>query len=269
MESWTIAEIARRLETGELSLSEQRRLSKDRRAGVQRLLTRWEAQRVAAAAEEVRLAAMLEHERPLWGRGIEWIAGVDEVGAGPLAGPVVAAAVVLPPGTSLPKINDSKQLTAAQREALNATIQEVAVAWSVGACSVAEIDRLNIYQAALQAMRRAVDGLSAQPMHLLVDARRVPGVVMPQTALVDGDTRSQSIAAASIVAKVYRDRLMDDLGARYPGYGFERHRGYGTAAHLEALASLGPCAEHRVSFGPVAQAARRLAAHRESGASPS
>lgn len=268
MESWTIAEIARRLDNDELSESERRRLRKDRRAGVQRLLARSAAQAAAAEAETARLEGMLEHERPLWARGVEWIAGVDEVGAGPLAGPVVAAAVVLPPGTSLPKVNDSKQLTAAQREALNAVIQATAVAWSVGVCTVQEIDQLNIYHAALQAMRRAVDGLSTQPMHLLVDARRVPGVVMPQTALVDGDTRSQSIAAASIVAKVYRDGLMDALGAQYPGYGFEKHRGYGTAAHLEALASLGPCVEHRVSFGPVAQAARRRAGHRESGASP-
>ena len=265
MESWTVAEIARRLENGELSASEQRRLRKDRRAGVQRLLDRNHAQAAAAAAEQRRLAAMLEHERPLWERGVEWIAGVDEVGAGPLAGPVVAAAVILPPGTCLPNINDSKKLSAAQREALDAAIQQTAVACSVGMATVTEIDRLNIYHAALLAMQRAVHGLSAQPMHLLVDARRVPNVCMPQTAIIDGDTRSQSIAAASIVAKVYRDRLMDALGAQYPGYGFEKHRGYGTAAHLQALAKLGPLDVHRVSFGPVAQAVRR-AARRESAA---
>ena len=197
----------------------------------------------------------LTYERALWASGYQHVAGVDEVGVGSLAGPVVAAAVILPPDCVVAGVQDSKQLSPARRRALAADIEAVALAWAVGLCTPAEIDRINILQASRQAMARAVCALPVVADHLLVDARVVPGVCMRQTSLVHGDSRSQSIAAASILAKVCRDALMVRAASRYPGYGFERHSGYGTAVHLAALAQLGPCPLHRISFAPV----RRLA----------
>jgi ribonuclease HII len=196
---------------------------------------------------------MLSRERELWTAGLVHVAGVDEVGVGPLAGPVVAAAVVLPPDIKLNGVRDSKILTAAQRQALDARIRERAVAVGLGVVEVEEIDRLNIYQASLRAMASAVAALPVAPQHLLVDgrSRRIPGCAIEQTQIVDGDRLVYSIAAASIVAKVHRDRLMRELDERYPGYGFARHVGYATAAHLKALGELGPCAIHRRSFAPV------------------
>lgn len=247
----TVAEV----EAGVAGLPEPElsRLIHDRRAGVRALAKRELRRRAEAAAEAERLARMLVHERRLWERGVVHVAGVDEVGCGPLAGPVVAAAVILPAGFSIADINDSKQLDAPTRERLAPEIHGRAVAWALGSCTVEEIDRLNIYRAALEAMRRAVTGLAVAPEHLLVDARRVPGVVMSQTSIIDGDALSQSIAAASIVAKVHRDALMRDLAREHPGYGFDNHKGYATAEHLAALERLGPCAIHRRSFAPVRQ----------------
>ena len=195
---------------------------------------------------------MLQYEIALWQSGVKHVAGVDEVGAGPLAGPVLAAAVILSADTRIEGINDSKLLSALQRQRLAEQIRERAVAFALGSCSPEEIDTLNILQASRQAMRRAVGALQVAPDHLLVDARRVPDVSMPQTPIIKGDTQSQCIAAASIIAKVARDALMEQLAEVYPGYGFERHRGYGTRQHLEALKRLGPCAIHRHSFSPVA-----------------
>ncbi len=197
---------------------------------------------------------MLAHERPLWARGLTLIAGVDEVGAGPLAGPVVAAAVILPEGCTILRLNDSKKLSAAVRARLAPEIRARATAYAIASCSVAEIDERNIYQASLEAMRRAVALLDPSAEHVLVDARRIPGLDLPQTAIVHGDAKSQAIAAASVIAKVYRDELMQGLDAQYPGYGFAKHKGYGTRAHLAALAALGPCAIHRRSFGPCKRA---------------
>jgi len=196
---------------------------------------------------------MLSRERELWGTGLVHVAGVDEVGVGPLAGPVVAAAVVLPPDIKLNGVRDSKILTSAQRQALDARIRERALAIGLGVVEVEEIDRLNIYQASLRAMASAVAALPLAPDHLLIDGRgrRLPDCAIAQTTIVDGDRLVYSIAAASIVAKVHRDRLMHELDERYPGYGFARHVGYATAAHLKALGELGPCAIHRRSFAPV------------------
>jgi ribonuclease HII len=185
--------------------------------------------------------------------GAERVAGVDEVGMGPLAGPVVAAAVVLPERPDLPGLDDSKCLGAKARERLARAIRGQALALGVGVVSPAEVDRLNVYRAGLEAMRRAVASLRPAPDHLLVDGRRIPGLDLPQTRIVGGDRRDGSIAAASIVAKVYRDRLMQRLGRRHPGYGFARHKGYATRAHLEALRRLGPSPAHRRSFAPVLQ----------------
>jgi len=198
---------------------------------------------------------MLTHERELWQRGVLVIAGVDEVGAGPLAGPVVAAAVILPVACSIAGVDASKRLTARQRQRLARIIRRRAVAYALGSCSVDEIDRLNILQASRQAMRRAIEAFAVPPQFVLSDARQVPDTTIPQRAIVHGDALSQSIAAASILAKVHRDRLMERLGARYPGYGFEQHRGYCTARHMAALKRLGPTPVHRRSFAPVTEAA--------------
>jgi ribonuclease HII len=179
------------------------------------------------------------------------VAGVDEVGRGPLAGPVVAAAVILPEKPRLRGINDSKQLTPEERERLFGLILESALAIGVGWCSSRRIDRINILRASHRAMARAAKRLRTAPAHLLVDGLFVPGLPYPQTSVVGGDGRCACIAAASIVAKVLRDRLMIRLAVRYPVYGFEHNMGYPTPEHFEALAKSGPCRHHRQSFAPV------------------
>ena len=178
-------------------------------------------------------------------------AGVDEAGRGPLAGPVVAAAVVLDARRPIQGLADSKMLSPARRERLHATILQQSLGVSVGLASVEEIDRLNILQATLLAMQRAVAGLPVPPALVLVDGNRLPALTVPARAVVGGDAIVPEISAASIIAKVERDRLCAELHARHPGYGFDVHKGYPTAAHLEALARLGPCPAHRRSFGPV------------------
>lgn len=184
--------------------------------------------------------------------GRQRICGIDEAGRGPLAGPVVAAAVILPPGYVLPGLNDSKQVSAKRREQLFETLMaDEHVQKSVAQASAAEIDRLNILRATHLAMERAALGLPQPPDFCLIDGLPVPNFPLPSAALVKGDARCLSIAAASILAKVTRDRLMRELDTRYPGYGFATHAGYGTAAHLSALRRLGPCPEHRRSFAPV------------------
>lgn len=196
----------------------------------------------------------LSLERGFWSRGLSLLAGVDEVGRGPLAGPVVAAAVLLPAELRIEGANDSKRLSASQREALAERILEAALAVGIGAASAAEIDRLNVLRATGVAMRRAVARLAVQPEHLLVDGLPVPELgAGKHTAVVGGDASVQCIACASIVAKVLRDRLMTRLAHRYPQYGWERNRGYGTPDHLAALRRFGPTPHHRRSFRPVAE----------------
>jgi ribonuclease HII len=242
-----------RARVAQLTDTELTALHTDERAGVRAVAAVETRRRQAAAREAARLHAMLAIERNQWRNGCALVAGVDEVGAGPWAGPVVAGAVILPRDLTIPGVNDSKQLTARQRERLGIVIRERAIAWAVGSCSAAEIDAIHIGEAARLAMKRAVDALSPGPEHLLVDWREVPDVAMSQTALVRGDSRSHSIAAASIVAKTHRDTLMTEAAEEYPGYGFESHVGYGTAAHRAALETLGACPLHRRSFKPVAQ----------------
>lgn len=179
-------------------------------------------------------------------------AGVDEVGRGPLAGPVVAAAVILDPARPVEGLDDSKRLTAARREALAEEIRESALAWCLGRAEVAEIDSLNILRASHLAMQRAVAGLAEHPELVFVDGNLTPAFPMPAVALVGGDALMGAISAAAILAKVARDAEMVALAERYPGYGLEQHKGYATAAHLQALAALGPTPEHRRSFAPVA-----------------
>ena len=181
------------------------------------------------------------------------ICGVDEAGRGPLAGPVVAAAVILDPRQPIDGLNDSKKLTAARREMLAVEIREKALAWAVAEASVQEIDRINILQASLLAMQRAVSGLSLMPEKALVDGNKCPVLACPVEAIVGGDGKLAAIAAASILAKTVRDVLMQELHACYPQYGFDRHKGYPTALHLAALREHGISPVHRRSYGPVAQ----------------
>ena len=196
--------------------------------------------------ERAREYALLRYEREYEAEGL--IAGVDEAGRGPLAGPVVAAAVILHPGAEILGINDSKKLSEAKREALYPEILEKCMAVGVGIVSAARIDEINILQATYEAMRKAVSGLCFAPDVLLVDAVTIPGVELRQVPIIKGDAKSLSIGAASIVAKVTRDRMMRELDAVYPEYGFAGHKGYGTAAHIEALKTFGPCPIHRRSF---------------------
>lgn len=200
------------------------------------------------------MGVLLRVERELWTAGCVRVAGCDEVGVGPLAGPVVAAAVIVTPEMRIRGIDDSKKLSAARREELAQRIRDESIGVGVGVVDVADVDRLNVYHAALEAMRRAVLALPGDPPdHVVVDARTIPGLRIPQTPLIGGDGRSYSVAAASIVAKVTRDRLMSEWHSRYPDYGFDRHMGYGTAEHLAALERHGPCPIHRRSFAPVSQ----------------
>ena len=181
------------------------------------------------------------------------VAGVDEAGRGPLAGPVVAAAVILDDQRPIAGLADSKKLSPARREALFDEIRAHALCFSIAEASVEEIDRLNILQATLLAMRRAVQGLRLKPVMVLVDGNRLPVLDVPAEAIVKGDARVQAISAASILAKVHRDRWCAQLHERYPQYGFAGHKGYGTAAHMAALRTHGACPEHRRTFAPVAQ----------------
>jgi len=182
------------------------------------------------------------------------VAGVDEVGRGPLCGAVVTAAVILDPGKPILGLNDSKKLSLLRREALFDEIREKALAWCVARAEVAEIDRLNILHATMLAMQRAVEGLAVQPRLALIDGNRCPKLAVPSSPVVKGDSQVPAIAAASILAKVTRDREMQALDALYPGYGLAGHKGYPTAEHLEALKRLGPTPIHRRSFAPVREA---------------
>jgi ribonuclease HII len=229
-------------------------LQADRRAGARDVAARIWRRIHAAQAEGRRLSRLCAFEQPLWDAGLTLVAGVDEVGMAPLAGPVIAAAVILSPGARIKGVNDSKQLTPVEREALEPDIRRQAVAIGIGRAEVEEIDTINIYHAGLLALRRAVLALLPQPEHLLVDARKLKGLGMPQQPIIKGDAKSLTIGAASIVAKVHRDRLMAELDALHPGYGFAHHKGYPTAEHFEALERLGACPIHRRSFAPVAKA---------------
>jgi len=229
-------------------------LEGDPRAGARALLAAVRRRRSENRAEGQRLRLLLRFEAALWERGVERIAGVDEAGMGTLAGPVVAAAAILPPDFRPRGIDDSKRLDARERERLALEVKGAAVAWALGVASAEEVDAMNVYRAGLLSMRRAVEGLAVRPEHLLVDARRIPELRLPQQGIVKGDSRSLTIAAASVLAKTARDALMRELDARHPGYGFARHKGYSAPEHLEALRRLGPCAVHRRTFAPVREA---------------
>lgn len=191
-------------------------------------------------------------ERELWGRGVMAVAGVDEVGLGALAGPLLAAAVILDPGAAIDGLADSKVLSPRRRQELFAVIGERALSIGIGRIEPKDVDRLNVYWAAMEARRRAVEALAIVPGHVLVDGkRRIAGCRLAQTPVISGDTLSASIAAASIVAKVTRDSFMTEYARLHAGYGFERHKGYAAADHIDALCRLGPLSLHRLSFTPV------------------
>ncbi len=190
----------------------------------------------------------LEFEHLIWQQDIRYIAGIDEAGRGPLAGPVVAAAVIFEPYTHIEGVKDSKQLSPDQRERLYHQIVQTALSFGIGIVDAREIDRINIRQATFKAMRMAVGRLRIRPQYLLIDGEELPENIFPQEALVSGDTRSFTIAAASILAKVTRDRLMMECHEKYPQYGFHRHKGYGTAQHREMIIKYGPCPIHRRTF---------------------
>ncbi len=251
----TVAEVAARLaRVTRPSAAWLRDLSADPRRGVRRLVARYERTREFLRAERRRLWGLYREERGRRRAG-QIVAGVDEVGRGCLAGPVVAAAVILTDAPPIAGLDDSKRLTPASRECLNDEIRARALAVAVAMASVEEIARLNIRGAARLAMRRAVESLYPLPDFALVDGRDRLPLGLDHAAIVRGDAACACIAAASIVAKVARDRLMQDLDAAFPGYGFARHKGYGTAEHLAALLRFGPCPAHRGAFLPVAQTA--------------
>ena len=251
MKLYTIREIEKRLQT----IADQQdpfiiQCKKDTRKGVQTLIQKWERKLQLDQELQLMFEEMKKYEMTMTKQGFEKIAGIDEVGRGPLAGPVVAAAVILPTDFYLPGMNDSKKLTERKREELFEIIINEAISYSIGVVHADEIDHLNIYQATKKAMAHAVNQLSIMPDFLLIDAMEID-VPIPQENIIKGDTKSVSIAAASIVAKVTRDRLMKDYSLQYPEYSFDKNMGYGTKEHLEAIHQYGPSPIHRKSFSPV------------------
>ena len=198
--------------------------------------------------EKLRQEKMWEIEKELKEKGYTYIAGVDEAGRGPLAGPVYAAAVVLPDGAELTGVNDSKKLTPKKREELFEKITQIAVSYSIFSVDEKEIDEINILNATHKAMNGAVNGLSKKPDYVIIDGNSIKGMELPHETVVKGDAKSISIAAASILAKVARDRYIDEMGKVYPEYGFENHKGYGTKAHTDAILKYGVCPIHRRTF---------------------
>ncbi|MBA4544015.1 ribonuclease HII [Thermoactinomyces daqus] len=248
----TIAEIKAWLKSQEtISGAELEALLQDSRAGVRQLARSCIKEQERREKERARLDAMWKYERECRARGIKWIAGVDEAGRGPLAGPVVAAAVILPADFPVEGLNDSKQLTAKERNVLKQRIEQKAIAIGIGLVDVAYIDRHNILQATYEAMRTAIRQLEPVPEIILADAVTIPSISINQQRIVKGDALSHSIAAASVIAKTTRDEWMIEAARKYPEYGFDQNMGYGTPEHLEALRKWGPTPLHRRSFAPV------------------
>ncbi|WP_301049291.1 ribonuclease HII [Lactobacillus intestinalis] len=244
----TIKEIKELLNNG-VSEEEFAALKNDPRSGVQKLLTSYKRKQDLLLKKKEQFLSRFQYERRFWGKG-QLVAGVDEVGRGPLAGPVVTAAVIIDKNFDLIDVNDSKKLTPKRRLELYPKILEKAVSVGIGIKNAQVIDEINIYEADRLAMAEAVKNLDRKPDALLVDAMDVP-IAIPQIKLIKGDAKSNSIAAASIVAKVFRDKLMDDYDALYPQYKFSKNAGYGTKDHLDALNKFGPTPIHRKSFEPI------------------
>lgn len=220
----------------------------DERSGVIKLIKQFENKYSAHLAELKRLEEITMFEKDLYSKGYKLIAGIDEVGRGPLAGPVVTAAVILPVGCKIEGVNDSKKLTAHKREELSSIIKEKAAAYAFGMASPIEIDDINILQATYRAMRKAIAALNPNADFVLADAVTIPEITVPQRGIIKGDAKSISIGAASIIAKVERDAMMDEYAKIYPEYGFEKNKGYGSAEHIAAIKEYGPCPIHRKTF---------------------
>lgn len=199
----------------------------------------------------VKMNDLLIYEKELYKTGIELIAGVDEVGRGPLFGPVVTAAVILPKNYKLEGLTDSKKLTPRKRDEFYDIIMKDAIAVSIGMKDPEVIDEVNIYEATKLAMMEAIEGLNPKPEHILIDAMKLEKLDIPSTSIIKGDAKSESIAAASVIAKVTRDRILDEVGEQYPGYGFEQHKGYPTKAHIEAVKKYGLIEGYRKTFEPI------------------
>ncbi|MDB8627166.1 ribonuclease HII [Streptococcus parasanguinis] len=222
----------------------------DGRAGVQAAISKRKRELQKQVDEDLRLEKMLAYEKELYAQGIDLIAGVDEVGRGPLAGPVVAAAVILPKACKIPGLNDSKKIPKSKHKEIYEAVFQNAIAIGIGIKDNQVIDQVNIYEATKLAMMEAIGQLEPQPQHLLIDAMKLD-LPIPQTSIIKGDANSLSIAAASIVAKVTRDQMMEEFDCEYPGYDFTQNAGYGTANHLAGLDQLGVTPIHRRSFEPV------------------
>lgn len=249
---WTIAEIREWLKQKQhLSPEEWQALESDPRKGVQKLAQVYARKQKKAKLEQSRLAAMWKWEKRCWEQGYQAVVGVDEAGRGPLAGPVVAAAVILPPNFDVTGVNDSKQLTAGERLELKERIEQQAIRIGIGLIDAEYIDRHNILQATLQAMRIAIQQCQPLADIALVDALEIPDLTIPQYKIIKGDQCSHSIAAASIIAKTARDAWMEEAAQKYPEYGFEKHKGYGTAEHLDKIKQWGPSPIHRRTFAPL------------------
>ena len=225
-------------------------LEQDSRSGVIQAIAKRKKEIQKRLDEDERLEGMLAYEKECYARGMELIAGVDEVGRGPLAGPVVAAAVILPKACKIPGLNDSKKIPKSKHKEIYEAVLQNAIAIGIGIKDNQVIDQVNIYEATKLAMMEAIGQLEPQPQHLLIDAMKLD-LPIPQTSIIKGDANSLSIAAASIVAKVTRDQMMEDLDQLYPGYDFAQNAGYGTAKHLAGLQKLGVTPIHRRSFEPV------------------
>lgn len=230
-------------------------LAEDSRKGVQKLARKYKRKKERAAQEKERFRKMQKFEKELFANDYQLIGGVDEAGRGPLAGPVAAAVVILPQEIFIPGLNDSKKLSEKKREELFSVIQEQAIDLGVGIINSTRIDEINILNANYEAMQEAIADLEKTPDYLLVDGEEIPEIDIEQEKVVDGDARSISIAAASIIAKVTRDRMLVEYAKEYPEYGFAGHKGYGTAEHIAALKEHGPCEIHRYSFSKVKEAA--------------
>ncbi|MGN8645016.1 ribonuclease HII [Gracilibacillus sp. HCP3S3_G5_1] len=246
-DNWTINEIKQYLTKEQPTENVLKELYQDQRKGVQTLLKQYEKRQTAARVQEELFVKMSQHEKRLWNKGITYVAGVDEVGRGPLAGPVVAAAVILPSDFQLLGLNDSKQVSKKKRELFYQYITKHAVDYAVGVVDALEIDEINILQASKKAMYLALKELN-QVDYVLIDAVNLEKVKVPWDAIIKGDQKSISIAAASIVAKVTRDRMMEKLHKQYPSYAFDQNSGYGTKQHLNAISDHGLTPYHRRSF---------------------
>ncbi|MCR5757618.1 MAG: ribonuclease HII [Selenomonas sp.] len=247
LKKYTIKQVEEIFAQGQVKKDFLSACANDSRKAVGTLLRRYQRQQ----ADRERVSALYQYERQFWAQDYEVVAGVDEAGRGPLAGPVSVAAVILPHDLYLPKINDSKKISAKVREELYDEIMNKALAVKAVFIDAKTIDRVNIYQATINGMYESIFGLSPAPQAVLIDAVKLENLDVPSMSIIKGDAKSASIAAASIIAKVNRDRLMERYDQEYPQYGFAHHKGYGTTEHIAALRQYGPCPIHRQSFEPV------------------